>query len=142
LSSRCACFPSGQELIHHALDGAPEGSYVVLFVALKHSLLGRQQGYHEPDALQNRYNDPDKNAANPEFKVDVKPPGKTDYNFDLKLAGTDPGSPGGEIDYQFQLTQSAWQRDAPHSGALMRPRRVPSTAGKRGNPTNDRSLAS
>jgi hypothetical protein len=82
-------------------DGAPEGSYVVLFVALKHSLLGRQQGYHEPDALQNRYNDPDKNAANPEFKVDVKPPGKTDYNFDLKLAGTDPGSPGAKSIINF-----------------------------------------
>ena len=75
-------------------DGAPQGSFIVLFVALKHSLLGKQQGYHEPDALKNRYNDPDKNAQNPEFQVDLAPPGKTDYHFNLALEGTEPGSPG------------------------------------------------
>jgi hypothetical protein len=64
-------------------DGVPEGSYIVLFVALKHSLLGKQQGFHQPDALKNLYNDPDKS----EFKVDVKRPGKTDYIFELVLQG-------------------------------------------------------
>ncbi len=74
-------------------DGAPLGSYIVLFVALKHSLMGKQEGYHQPDALRNLYNDPDKNATNPEFKVEVAPPGKSDYHFDLAIEGKDPVSP-------------------------------------------------
>ncbi|HEV8071315.1 MAG TPA: hypothetical protein VGP76_26615 [Planctomycetaceae bacterium] len=75
-------------------DGAPEGSYVVLFAALKHSLLGKQQGYHEPDALKNLYNDPDKNAEHSEFKIDIARPGKTDYQFDLVLEGKEAVTPG------------------------------------------------
>jgi hypothetical protein len=67
-------------------DGVPEGSYIVIFAALKHSLLGKEQGYHQPDALKNRYNDPDKS----EFKVDVTRPGKTDYLFELALQGKEP----------------------------------------------------
>jgi hypothetical protein len=75
-------------------DGVPEGSYVVLFVALKNSLLGRHQGFHQPDALKNLYNDPDRNAQNPEFRVEVTQPGKTDYQFNLNLTGKEAGAPG------------------------------------------------
>jgi hypothetical protein len=63
--------------------GAPEGSYVILFAALKHARIG---SYKEPDALKNLYNDPDKNQEDPNFKIDLKAPGKTNYEFDLKLA--------------------------------------------------------
>ncbi len=72
----------------------PEGKYILLFVALKHSLLGREQGYHEPDALLNRYNDPEKNEKIPEFNITITPPGKTDYHFDLKLIDAEKGVPG------------------------------------------------
>jgi len=75
-------------------DGAPEGSFIVLFAALKHTLLGKQPGYHEPDALKNLYNDPDKNAEHSEFKIDIASPGKTDYQFELALEGKEPASPG------------------------------------------------
>ena len=37
-----------------------------------------------------RYNDPDKNAGKPEFHVELTPPGKTDYAFNLKVAGEQP----------------------------------------------------
>jgi hypothetical protein len=75
-------------------DGAPEGSYVVLFVALKNSLLGKHQGFHQPDALKNLYNDPDKNAQHPEFRIEVTAPGKTDYQFNLNLTGKEAETPG------------------------------------------------
>ncbi len=75
-------------------DGAPEGKYIVLFAALKHSLLGKDTGYHQPDALLNLYNDPDKNAKIPEFNVTITAPGKSDYHFDLKLIGAEKGVPG------------------------------------------------
>jgi hypothetical protein len=75
-------------------DGAPEGKYIVLFVALKHSLLGKETGYHQPDALLNRYNDPEKNEKNPDFNITITPPGKTDYHFDLKLIDAEKGVPG------------------------------------------------
>jgi hypothetical protein len=72
-------------------DGVPEGSYIVIFTALKHSLMGKEQGYHQPDALKNRYNDPDKS----QWKVDVTGPGKTDYLFELALQGKDAVSTPG-----------------------------------------------
>jgi hypothetical protein len=71
-------------------DGVPQGSYIVLFVALEHAPLGGMRGHHEPDGLNNLYNDPDKNKDNEKFKVVVAPPGRTDYTFDLELAGKEP----------------------------------------------------
>lgn len=68
-------------------DGVPVGSYCVLFVVLKHTMMGRKPGFHEPDALKNLYNDPDKAKDNPEFNLTVSTPGKSDYKFDLKLEG-------------------------------------------------------
>jgi hypothetical protein len=68
-------------------DGVPVGSYYVLFVALKHTVMGKKPGYHEPDALKNLYNDPDQAKDNPELNVTVSAPGKSNYTFDLKLEG-------------------------------------------------------
>jgi hypothetical protein len=62
-------------------DGVPVGSYVVLFALWKF----REPGFSGPDGLKNLYNDPDKS----EFKVDVTPAVKTDYEFNLKLEGRD-----------------------------------------------------
>jgi hypothetical protein len=73
-------------------DGVPQGEYVVLFAELKHARLA---SYREPDSLNNLYNDPDKNQETPEFKVDLKPPGKTDCVFELKVSGKPPVSTPG-----------------------------------------------
>jgi hypothetical protein len=80
-------------------DGAPVGNYVVTFVELRQPGggkfrprmgVGSQTHFTGPDELKNLYNDPDKNAKDDKFKVDVQPPGKTDYNFDLSIAGKEP----------------------------------------------------
>lgn len=57
-------------------DGLPQGSYIVLFVAPQHTMMGPGSGYHAPDALHNLYNDPDRNEKNPEFKLDLAAPGR------------------------------------------------------------------
>jgi hypothetical protein len=72
-------------------DGAPVGSYVVLFAELTNN---RARGFVQPDGLKNLYDDPDKNAQNPEFVVELAPPGRTDYSFNLEFAGKDPATPG------------------------------------------------
>ncbi|HEV7998408.1 MAG TPA: hypothetical protein VGP63_00925 [Planctomycetaceae bacterium] len=77
-----------------ARDGVEAGNYVVTFVQLHHrkALFGKRRGtlFEPPDELKNLYNDPDKNAANPQFNVDIKKPGRTDWNFNLAVAGEDP----------------------------------------------------
>lgn len=72
-------------------DGVPLGSYVVLFAELNSS---RAKGLVQPDGLKNLYDDPDKNAKNSNFVVEITPPGKTDYDFNLEVGGKDPGTPG------------------------------------------------
>jgi hypothetical protein len=73
-------------------DGAPVGSYVVLFAELTNS---RTKGLVQPDGLKNLYDDPDKNAQNTEFVLELAPPGKTDYAFNLEVAGKEPvATPG------------------------------------------------
>jgi hypothetical protein len=67
-------------------DGAPVGNYIVLFAVLK----AAQGGFRGPDRLMNLYNDPDKNDKIPEYHLDLKAPGKTDWSFDLAVAGKDP----------------------------------------------------
>jgi hypothetical protein len=67
-------------------DGTLPGEYVVTFAELHPH--GRR-GFFPPDELKNLYNDPDKNGGKPEFHLDLKSPGKTDYTFDLKVAGED-----------------------------------------------------
>ncbi len=77
-----------------AHDGVEAGSYVVTFVQLHHpkGIFGHrtQSLFKQPDELKNLYNDPDKNAKDPQFKVELTPPGKTDWNFNLDVAGKDP----------------------------------------------------
>jgi hypothetical protein len=72
-------------------DGAPTGSYVVLFAILQPKGHGVFFG---PDKLNNLYNDPDKNEKNPDLNVTIERPGKTDYSFDLKVAGAERAEPG------------------------------------------------
>ncbi|HEV3299456.1 MAG TPA: hypothetical protein VG055_07435 [Planctomycetaceae bacterium] len=86
-------------------DGAPTGKYVVTFVqfhlgggADRGSRLVRSPGvpgmmsqeYVGPDGLNNLYNDPEKNKDNPNFVVQIADPGRTDYDFNLELAGKEP----------------------------------------------------
>jgi hypothetical protein len=68
-------------------DGVPPGTYTVLFEALMPRSGSRFTG---ADQLKNLYNDPDKSP----FHVDITPPGKTDWDFNLEIAGKDPVSPG------------------------------------------------
>jgi hypothetical protein len=72
-------------------DGARAGSYIVLFATLKPHRGGAFTG---PDGLNNLYNDPDENEKNASFQVDLTGPGRTDYSFDLALAGHSPAEPG------------------------------------------------
>ena len=72
-------------------DGVKPGKYILTFAILrergKFGLIG-------PDKLNNLYNDPDKNSNIPEFTIDHKAPGKSDYSFNLELAGKEAASPG------------------------------------------------
>ena len=68
-------------------DGTRPGSYIVTFAELHPH--GRR-GFFPPDGLKNLYNDPDKNAQTPEFHIELTPPGRTDYTFNLKVAGEQP----------------------------------------------------
>ena len=68
-------------------DGLPAGSYVVLFA---------QPKTEGGDGLKNLYNDPDKNAKEERFQINLTSPGKTDWTFDLAVAGKDPVTTPGE----------------------------------------------
>jgi hypothetical protein len=74
-------------------DGVAPGHYVLAFAVLRRKGQGNFIG---PDVLNNLYNDPDANAnSHPEFVIDHKAPGKTDYAFNLDVAGKEPvTSPG------------------------------------------------
>jgi hypothetical protein len=73
-------------------DGVPPGSYVVLFAELTPALMAskRSEGLRGPDGLMNRYNDPEKNAQDPRFKIELTERGKTDWTFDLEVQGKKP----------------------------------------------------
>ena len=89
-------------------DGVDEGSYILAFLQVKDSLghfalpIARRvanapgaANRSGPDQLKNLYNDPDKNAEVPEFKVDIKKPGITDAHFNLVVEGKEPvATPG------------------------------------------------
>jgi hypothetical protein len=73
-------------------DGVPLGTYVVLFAELN---VNRGKGLVQPDALKNLFDDPDKNYENKDLVVTVSAGGKTDYDFNLEMAGKDPvATPG------------------------------------------------
>jgi hypothetical protein len=77
-------------------DGVSSGSYIVGFVQFEGGRrLQGQTGYRGPDRLKNLYNDPDKNKDIPEFRAEITPPGKTDWEFKLEVQGKEPvESPG------------------------------------------------
>ena len=73
-------------------DGIPPGSYIALFLDMPTSWGG---GYKGADLFKNRFNDPDRNEKEPQFKVDVTEPGRTDWQFNLVTQdNTPPPSPG------------------------------------------------
>jgi hypothetical protein len=64
----------------------------MLFAQLSHN---PRMSFFGPDGLNNLYNDPDVNSKKPEFLIDHQAPGKTDYTFNLSVAGeTPPAAPG------------------------------------------------
>jgi hypothetical protein len=88
-------------------DGVVAGKYVVTFAQLRRFIPknpnakaktasarekrpGGYEKYSLPDDLQNLYSDPDRNAKSPTFRLDLQPPGKDDYQFDLAVAGKAP----------------------------------------------------
>ena len=84
-------------------DGVAVGKYVVTFVEL-HTPKGGAgphpmgaptftRKYVGPDDLKNLYSDPQKNKGESTFLVDIQPPGKSDYDFNLSVAGKDGGQP-------------------------------------------------
>jgi hypothetical protein len=83
-------------------DGAPVGKYVLTFVQLHTPKAGSgphpmgmpnfTKKYVGPDDLKNLYSDPEKNKADSTLLVDVKS-GKSDYDFNLAVAGKDGGQP-------------------------------------------------
>jgi hypothetical protein len=86
-------------------DGVPAAGYVVTFALLHSPTAGGGRGgrmrqgtgprhFSGPDELKNLYNDPDKNQKVDEFNVKLAPPGKSDYNFDLAVAGKDMAEAG------------------------------------------------
>ena len=88
-------------MTYMAGDGVPVGKYIVEFAQLHLPRQRQRQGqgvarsYVGPDKLKNLYNDPEKNRDNPEFVVEVTQPGRTDYQFNLSVAGKDSeASPG------------------------------------------------
>jgi len=87
------CGPQGEFAFsaYGAGDGIPPGKYVVTIGQYFYS---KKNGYTSPDLLKNLYNDPEKNAKNPEFVIDHKDPGKSDYVFNLEIAGKEAATPG------------------------------------------------
>jgi hypothetical protein len=74
------------------LQPLPPGKYVMLFAQLGYN---PRMGFFGADGLKNLYNDPDVNSKKPEFVIDHRAHGKTDYSFNLSVAGeTPPAAPG------------------------------------------------
>jgi hypothetical protein len=79
-------------------DGVEPGTYILTFVQLHHpkGFIGHRTSsfYQSPDELKNLYSDPEKNAKDPEFKVELTRPGRNDWHFNLTAAGKEAASPG------------------------------------------------
>ena len=101
-STRCKPDGSFEFMTYFPGDGVPLGKYIVGFVALHtNAKSGAGSGmadaavrYRGPDGLKNLYNDPEKNKDVKDFVVDITQPGRTDYEFNLTLAGKDAATPG------------------------------------------------
>jgi hypothetical protein len=75
-------------------DGVPVGSYIALFSDLATSNFGGPR-FRGPDRFKNRFNDPERNAKDPQFQVEITSPGRTDWHFNLVTEGNDPpATPG------------------------------------------------
>jgi hypothetical protein len=72
-------------------DGVKPGKYVLTFGVFQHK---QKLGYIPPDLLKNLYSDPEVNAKKPEFVIDHKAPGKSDYDSNLQMAGKEAVEPG------------------------------------------------
>jgi hypothetical protein len=72
-------------------DGIKAGKYIVTFAVLKKK---GKVGLIGPDRLNNLYNDPDTNGKILEFNVDHQAPGKSNYAFNLDIAGKETATPG------------------------------------------------
>lgn len=72
--------------------GVAAGPYVVAIALLRR---GRPGTFRGPDALHNLYNDPEQNANVEGFKIDLRPPGKSNVRFDLAVAGKEAVSTPG-----------------------------------------------
>jgi hypothetical protein len=90
LPQSARCRPDGSFVFntYGTDDGAPAGKYIVLFAELEPA----RRGFRGPDGLKNLYNDPDKNEKDPQFQIDLTPPGKLDWYFDLQVANKDPNN--------------------------------------------------
>ncbi len=71
-------------------DGIAVGTYKVLFAVF--AVSPYRGGSSSPDLLKNLYNDPDTTP----FTVEITEPGKTDWSFDLEIAGKDANATPGE----------------------------------------------
>jgi hypothetical protein len=88
------CDPDGYFEFHtyDKADGIAAGNYVVCFVQLQGGMrLGdAARGWRGPDKLNNLYSDPDKNKEDKDLVVDITPPGKTSWEFNLHVDGKEP----------------------------------------------------
>jgi hypothetical protein len=92
-------------------DGVAVGKYIITFAQLHlpqgggRKPMGRGSFSREfvgPDGLKNLYNDPEKNKAEKDFNIEVTAPGKSDYDFNLSIAGKNGVSAG-----QYAVTRLA-----------------------------------
>jgi hypothetical protein len=72
-------------------DGRPPGNYVFVFAVLDNK---KKKGKLGPDKLKNLYNDPEKNGKDQRFKIIHSNPGKSNYEFDLAVAGQEEAPAG------------------------------------------------
>jgi hypothetical protein len=91
---QAVCNPQGEFAFttYVPKDGVEAGDYVVTIAQLSKE---KGRSYLGPDGYQNLYNDPDANEKDAEFAVKHADPGKTNYVFDLKMAGREPVSKPG-----------------------------------------------
>jgi hypothetical protein len=68
-------------------DGVGPGRYVIAIAKLGRTA---SRGYVGPDQFHNRYNDPDKNSQDATFQIEHNSPGKSEYEFQLSVAGAEP----------------------------------------------------
>jgi hypothetical protein len=74
-------------------DGIGPGDYVVAIAKL--FCRSKDNALEGPDEFKNLYNDPDQNAKLPTFAIKHAAPGKSNYVFELELAGHEPVSTPG-----------------------------------------------